>query len=268
MTGEQDWRIDVTAADYFLHQQKTINLADRRPVINKAGDLVGPGINASAARIDDFNDLLATFNGYYSAVPGALNAPDGDLTLGSRESFVGTVVSDSVLGGRQTFTGLTTGIEFSRTFLRSPNDPESIGWSAWSGQRILATASGAPVGTNTLSSWPAVLTAPTLSTIGNAGVYERNSAGIIVRKQGVYTGSIRVYANAAHTGTVTVFTPGPSGAISYVFSGVAMGVGIIVPFTTWTTDEGQGFSVTASQTSGSDQVYNWSFSCTRVGDAV
>lgn len=42
MSGEEDWRIDSNAEIYFGHQQKKVNVADRRPVIRKAADIVGP----------------------------------------------------------------------------------------------------------------------------------------------------------------------------------------------------------------------------------
>lgn len=124
--SEQNWRTEVTGADYFLHRQKEGNLSDRRPVIRKPSDLVGPGIAAQAVRIADFNDPLATFNGFFSAAAGALNAPNAD------EVFVGTVVGDAEFGGVQRFTGLTSGTDFKRMFRRRPNDPSYITWTVWS----------------------------------------------------------------------------------------------------------------------------------------
>lgn len=75
MSDSQNWRTDTNAQDYFTHQKKQIQVSDRRPVIRRASDLVGPGIGASAIRISDFNDLSVLYNGYYSAVPGVLNGP-------------------------------------------------------------------------------------------------------------------------------------------------------------------------------------------------
>lgn len=121
----QNWRPEVDAADYFGNQRKQLQVADRRPVIRKASDLVGPGIGASATRITDFNDLLATYNGYYSALAGARNAPN------SREAFVGHTVMDDTLGGRQVFTGMSSRSEYARTFIRNPGDAEVILWGDW-----------------------------------------------------------------------------------------------------------------------------------------
>lgn len=129
MSGEEDWRADTNADTYFGHQQKKTNVADRRPVIRKPADLVGPGIAAEAVRIADFNNLLATYNGYFSAEIGAFGAPNDD------EPFVGITVMDASLGGFQLFTGLGTGVglgaTWRRRFIRNPSDPESILWEAW-----------------------------------------------------------------------------------------------------------------------------------------
>lgn len=125
MSNEQNWRVEDSAETYFGHQKKTLAVADRRPVIRRASDIVGPGINAMATRITDYNDILATYNGYYSSEAGASNAPNSD------EAFVGITVMDSALGGYQQFTGLDTGTEYRRIFTRNPSDPDMIFWGAW-----------------------------------------------------------------------------------------------------------------------------------------
>ena len=121
----QSWRTEVDAGDYFLHQKKQLSLADRRPVIRRSSDLVGPNIGAAATRITDFNDLLATYNGFCSAAPGAAGAPN------STDAYIGYVVMDDELGGEQVFRSLVSGVEYARTALRNPSDPSSITWSSW-----------------------------------------------------------------------------------------------------------------------------------------
>lgn len=121
----QNWRNEVNAADHFLHQKKRVELEARRPVIKRASDLVGPGIGASAVRITNFNDLLATYNGYYGSAPGAANAPE------ATDSYVGITVMDDILGGTQVFTGMVSGNEFKRIFRRNPSDPSSVSFTAW-----------------------------------------------------------------------------------------------------------------------------------------
>ena len=128
MSGEQNWRVPVDAETYFKHQQKAQAVADRRPVIRKAADLVGPGINAAAIPITDFSDPLATYNGFFSAVAGAFGAPN------STEAFVGMTINDATMGGTQTFQGLTTRKTFSRTFTRNPADLASLFWTGWAEQ--------------------------------------------------------------------------------------------------------------------------------------
>lgn len=125
MSGQQNWRTEVDALDYFQHQKKQAAVDNRRPVIRKASDLVGPGIGANATVITNFNDTLATFDGYFSAAAGTANAP----TAG--QAYVGIVTSDSTLGGMQVFHGLTDGGTYKRLFTRNPADASSIAWGAW-----------------------------------------------------------------------------------------------------------------------------------------
>lgn len=125
MSGQQNWRTEVTGLDYFQHQKKQADLEHRRPVIRKASDLVGPGIGANATRITDFNDALATFDGYFGAAAGAANAPT------SGQAYVGVVTSDGDLGGMQVFYGMTDGGTYKRLFTRSPADNTAISWGLW-----------------------------------------------------------------------------------------------------------------------------------------
>lgn len=124
-------RPEIDARDYFLDQQRKNAIADRRPVIRRASDLVGPGIRGSAVRLTDFSDLLATFDGFFSAVD-ALNGPEPDSGTGlDPSSYVGWVSSDAELGGVQLFVNLLDGARWQRTFRRNPLDASAIYWSAW-----------------------------------------------------------------------------------------------------------------------------------------
>lgn len=267
MTREAGWRIETDAHDYFMGQKKRLEIADRRPVIRDASDLVGPGIGASAVRITDYDDILATFDGYYSSAPGALSAPN------TTESFVGIVISDSAMGGVQKFTGLTSRIEYTRVFTRSVTDPESLGWGEWEGARIPATASGYDhTATVAVPGVVSYLKPPQFPQVrGDASVYEFLDAGIRVKKQGVYTGHIQV---GDYTGDVTgdVYVHIPDGMSLRMLGQLnsALGPTVNIPFTAVATDANQGFSVSfvlnASFTSTRD-VW-WRFACTRVGDAI
>lgn len=121
----QNWREEVTATDYFAHRQKQLNLNDRRPQVRRASDIVGPGIGAQAVRITNFNDRLATFNGFFSAEANAMAGPTGD------EAHVGFVSSDSELGGVQMFYGVESGTRYRRVFTRKTYAPDSILWGSW-----------------------------------------------------------------------------------------------------------------------------------------
>lgn len=262
--SNKDWRIETDSMDYFQHQKKTIEVSDRRPVIRKAGDLVGPGIGANSTRIDDYSDLLATFNGYYSSAPGASNAPN------ATEAFVGYVISDAELGGTQIFTSLSTGIEFTRLFERSPTAPETIGWGEWRGQRIPATAQGYDkIDTPVPNGWSLVLPAPALVTVGDSDVYESTSAGVLLKKQGVYSGSVQVGDLVGATvATVFLYVPVGNEIIQLGQIGVPLGPTVHIPFTAVATDNEQAVSVLVQQSSGAERAIWWRFSCTRVGDAT
>lgn len=131
----ENWRTEITALDYFGHQQKKNAVADRRPLIRKPSDLVGPGIGANAVRVTDWGGptgapgtdygILSVYDGYFSSAPGAANAPEATA------AYVGFVVSDDELGGVQTLVRLDTGVRYRRTFNRNPSDPHTLYWSTW-----------------------------------------------------------------------------------------------------------------------------------------
>lgn len=265
--SNQSWRTDVDAGDYFLHQQKQLQVADRRPVVRKASDLgLGPGVAGNTVRLTDFNDLLATFNGFYSAVSGADNAPT------SAEAFIGQVISDAEIGGRQVFTGVGTGIEYSRTFMRSPVDPEALAWSPWiSAERLTPMAQGLSERmTNVLTGTASTLRAPTLATYGPEGYFERREDGISILKQGVYTGHIQVGVTVAGLvmTNITTYIPDNSITLGTVQTSVPMDATARIPFTVRATDGLQGFTVVVQHAAGFAVDCWWRFACTRVGDAV
>lgn len=125
MSGQQNWRTEVDALDYFQHQRKQMAVENRRPVIRKPSDLVGPGIASNAITITDFNDSLAIFDGYFGAAAGAANAPT------SGQAYVGFVTSDSERGGMQLFYGMTDGGTYKRLFQRSGADASAVSWGTW-----------------------------------------------------------------------------------------------------------------------------------------
>lgn len=263
--SDQNWRTDVTAGDYFLHQKKQSEIERRRPTIRAASDLVGPGIGANAVRLDDFNDLLATFNGYYSSAAGAAHAPT------SAEAFVGHVVSDATLGGRQEFTGLTTGVEYTRTFTRSPIDPEALAWGDWTERRRVLSTTWT-VGDNDTDVLPgndAVLEAPSLSSVGEPGVYERSDTAIAIRKPGIYTGSVQVGDRVGSTiATISFYQPQGEFTEPSTHLTVPLAQTFYIPFTVAALDGNQAFYVAVQHSASDTRALWWRFNCTRVGDAV
>jgi len=259
----ENWRPVVNATDYLGGQKKRVEIEQRRPTIRKAADLVGPGIGPEAVRITDYNNLLATFNGYYSSAAGALNAPN------ATEAFVGQVISDAEFGGRQVFTGLTSGTEYVRTFTRSPTDAETIGWGLWSGQRVPPSAAGYDVvQTPSPAGRVTILPPPNLHYIGESGVYEPSAAGIRIRRQGVYTGMMQV--GSSSNNPADVYIQRPDGNTTQNIGQVAqlLGPTRYYPFTVWATDDQQGFAVSVYQTAGGAPNFWWRFTCTRLGDAI
>lgn len=121
----QNWRTETNGEDYFGHQKKQLQIADRRPVIRKPSDLVGPGIAISATRITNFNNELAQFNGFYSALEGAAHAPTSD------QAYMGWVTMDDEIGGIQMFFGMDDGVLHKRIFKRDPADLSTIHWGLW-----------------------------------------------------------------------------------------------------------------------------------------
>lgn len=126
--AEKNWRPQTTGADYFQQAEKRLQFEERRPRINRPADLVGPGIDAYARALDDLDDALATFNGYYSALGTAANNPAG-------VPLIGMVTNDVDLGGMQVFwpVGFSygTGTRYERVFYRGGDDSSVTIFGSW-----------------------------------------------------------------------------------------------------------------------------------------
>jgi hypothetical protein len=273
MSGGDSSRPENDAFDYFNNQNKKLALADRRPVIRRASDLVGPGIADSAVRITDFNNMLATFNGYYSAAAGATNAPN------DTGEFVGTVVMDAEFGGRQVFTDMDEGSEYTRVFQRAPADPETITWGAWRRRwRATPTALGylgsvnTPVASGGIGGTP--LFAPDITT-GQAAddLYSTDYAGggrtFDIAEQGVYTGNVTVLGPPSVTVYLSVNLPSLAGSSPIDQSGVLDNY-LRIPFVCVNRSlVPVSITIDAFQASGSTQNIRWTdIQITRVGDAI
>ena len=270
--SDQNWRTDVDAGDYFLHQKKQLQIADRRPVIRRASDIVGPGIGEAAYRLTDLNDPIALFNGYYSTAAGAGGAPTPD------EPFIGYVVSDATLAGVQVFTGLISGTEYRRTFTRDAVSPDVILWGVWSGgDRVPATCE-APVGLYTpipaaagVVGAYAVNAPTTLNLWGPENYYERTPSTITILEHGIYTGVVRLHVASPGIAVqeLQFSVPDGLGGVSHqvVVPGAAIDGVTSFAFTCRALG-GEGFGVAVRHSLTNPQNFAWSLSCTRTGDAV
>lgn len=259
-------RPEVDAEDYFGNQQKKLALADRRPVIRRASDLVGPGIGESAVRVTNFNNALATYNGYYSSLVGAKNAPN------TNENFIGYTVMDSELGGVQVLYGMQSRVEYRRRFTRNPMDAGSIVFDGWLfDERIPAhfqsSVEGAsvPLPSGSLES----LVAPTgaLSpTPGFPATFSVVGAQVRVLRQGIYSGTVRVFA-LPEPASIALSLPSSGTPDSFFTESTSLYT--TIPFS-FRVENGSGaVSVRARQSSGSTTAGIWdSIRITRHGDAI
>lgn len=249
----QDWRTEVTAPDYFGNQKKQQNIDNRRPVVRTAADLVGPGIGSSAVRITDYNDLLATFNGYYSSAAGALSAPN------VTDAFVGHVVMDDQLGGRQVFTSMATGAQYTRLFVRNPSDVSSISFQAWvTPEPVFATlVSGNYDSTPLPASQSVDLLPPDIGLLGDKSTYAKTTNGIAVLRPGIYTGYLQwSLSEYVSVDSVIVSFPYADGQNSDSVITVDGGTGLLMPLHFHTTVDTGFVKVTILQ-STSNTVQGW-----------
>lgn len=266
----EDWRIQTTGEDYLRAQQKRVATEQRRPVIRKASDLVGPGIGSAAVMITDYNDILATFNGYYSSEAGALYAPN------STDQFIGTVVMSDTLGGVQTFTSLTTGVEYTRTFLRSPGDESDISFGVWhSVETIPATVFEPAVGNaqqiTVLGDSVAVrCTMPLMESVGDPNTFARSTTKLAILRTGVYSGYFwwRTTENII-VDTLQIEFPNWDDQTYDVMYNVIAGSGIQVPLHFVATGTDGFIRVTATQHAASNQHAEFErLHLSRIGDAL
>ncbi len=123
--SSENWKIITQPEDYFSQARRKLAVSDRRPVIKRASDIVGPAINFYSRRIDSLTAPIALFNGYYFAETGAFDAPT------SSEPYAVHTIQDSEIGGTQVAIGIDTNVEWRRTFRRAPDEPEVIFPSGW-----------------------------------------------------------------------------------------------------------------------------------------
>ena len=276
MPEQQNWRQEIDMLDYLSHQKKATQVADRRPVIRKPSDLVGPGIAQSATVVTDWNNTLATFNGYFSS-SRALNAPVPDAGDDDYDShlYAGFVTMDATYGGKQIITDLETGLDYSRIFRRAPVDPNTIVWGPWVGSNAPDPSAYASSGVNTPvpQNTDTFLKAPTLGGSNITGTYLSNNTSFDILRDGVYSGVIRVMSFIAPM-TVDVSITLPKGLTTQTLSYVGVSVGFtanpfLVPFTFVSELDTSAITVKVYKTTaGTDNIQWYGLDITRTSGVV
>ena len=119
------WAIPEDGEAYFRREQKRTDSQSLRPAPRTPMDLVGPGFARETTRVDNFSDPLALNNGFFSAAPGAYDAPN------DTHPFVFSTIGDSLLGGFQDATSLVNANRWRRLFLRNGLDPTYVQFTTW-----------------------------------------------------------------------------------------------------------------------------------------
>lgn len=76
MTNPSNWAIATNAQEYLRGQEKRLGSEERRPIVRKASDILGPGFGPYAIETFDWNSIETAFNGFWFSQAGAANAPD------------------------------------------------------------------------------------------------------------------------------------------------------------------------------------------------
>lgn len=87
MGGAHAGPVPEDMGDWMRRQEKRVLHEERRPLVRKASDIMGPGLAPEAVEIPDWSGPETEFNGFYFSRPGALHSPDSDLW------WIGTSIS-------------------------------------------------------------------------------------------------------------------------------------------------------------------------------
>jgi hypothetical protein len=115
---------------------RRLGTLDRRPSPRTAQDLLGQGFGPTATLIQDWNDPVASFNGYYYSVENlSLNSPD------SGEAWVGIVVAetDNVAGIQEVWTS-HSGSPPRRFTRRWSTTGSAVTFTDWIGDDVWQTS--------------------------------------------------------------------------------------------------------------------------------
>lgn len=133
MPGYQSWSAVNSMDDWMTQQEKRVAHEERRPQINTASDLLGPGIAPHATPISDWNSEETLFNGIWVSEPdiGVEHSPDPS------KRWIG--VSYGTIDGygyQQVWDDSDPVVSYTRTFSTIGDSPEFTDWV------LLATGGG------------------------------------------------------------------------------------------------------------------------------
>lgn len=78
MGGPSGHRAIETADDWLRSAEKRMLREERRPLIRRASDLMGPSLGPYTQQVMDWNGVQSSYNGMLYSPVGALNSPDID----------------------------------------------------------------------------------------------------------------------------------------------------------------------------------------------
>lgn len=167
--------------DWMRDQERRTIGQERRPAINTASDLLGPGIAPMAVFISDWNDDVTAFNGFFASDVGAINSPNPAL------AWIGySLVDANGSGYQRVFSYSMVEGSTSRTFT-SPDGTTRI-YSAWGQAPLLSRSKNNVATISTSTSTPLAFgnerevtlgftdSADTVFTVVSAGVYQINAS--------------------------------------------------------------------------------------------
>lgn len=124
-------RIVQSMDDWMRSTEKRLGHEERRPIVRRASDLLGPGFAPYAVHTVNWNSEETQFNGLFYSETGAENTPDNSMT------WIGTVIATRDGRGVQevwNFDGPEP-LHYTRSWTTGNNPIPT--WTAWT-----AVASG------------------------------------------------------------------------------------------------------------------------------
>lgn len=132
MPGYQAWPTPATMDDWMKQQERRVSHEERRPIIQQASDLMGPGLAPHAVEVSDWNAEETLFNGIFTSNPnsGTQHSPDAS------QHWVGvSYATADGTGYQQVWNDDDPPISYLRSFT-------TVGDSTEFGNWVLSTAGG------------------------------------------------------------------------------------------------------------------------------